>query len=512
MGTLSYITLFGLTALFTAFYLRRKANNPKKLPLPPGPPPLPLIGNLFDMPVAGTAPWLTFSAMAKTYGDIVHLKVLDKHTIIVSSLETASDLFDQRYAIYSDRFPSVMVSELIDMHWSVGRMNYGDKWRRLRKVFHHYYSASAIRQYDGIQFENVRAFLKRLRDSPEKFLIHSRFVFAALIMNVTYGVHIEDEHNKHLVEAEAWQHGFNQAIQPGHFWVDYLPILKYVPAWFPGASFKRKALRWRQHMYNARDGPFNEAKAALAAGMPVPSIVTDALENMRGSLDEAEQELRTRHSLGTAFGAGVDTSAPTLQIFFYLMLTNPDVQKKAQAELERVIGSDRLPSLDDRPNLPYVEAVLKELLRWHPVIPLALPHATATSDEYRGYHIPKDAIVLGNAWHILHDPVRYPCPDEFRPERFLTPDGALNSDVTDPSVVCFGFGRRICPGRYLSLNSLFTAIACVLHTFSITPSTGERGQPIKVELRMQPGMICHPESFSCSIQVRSSSAESLITG
>ncbi|CAL1703237.1 unnamed protein product [Somion occarium] len=523
MDALLYSSLLGLVVWITVAFLRKQRDNPKRLPLPPGPSKRPVIGNLFDIP--DDAPWVTFSSMAQKYGDIIHLKVLNQHTIIISSMEAASDLFDKRSAIYSDRFQSVMLTELMDMGWSFGLMDYGDMWRKIRKIFHQYYSASTIRQYDGLQLENVRVFLKRLHATPEKFFDHSRFVFAALLMNVTYGMHIEDEHNEHLVEAEKWQHGFNQAIQPGRFWVDYLPILKYIPAWMPRANFKRLALQWRQNMYHARDRPFDGAKADLIIGTATPSIVTEALESIADSPDKAEQELLTRYSLGAAFGAGVDTSAPTLQLFFYAMLTYPEIQTKAHAELDRVVGPSRLPTMDDRPNLPYVEAILKEVLRWKPVTPLgtcpndvAKTEADLTSKPFlitlqRVTNIevtifPRDPLF---SVEMLHDPVEYPCPDQFRPQRFLNPDGSLNPDVPDPSVACFGFGRRICPGRFLSLNSLFSAIAAVLHTFTITPALDQNGKPVEVELRMQSGMIPHPEPFPCSIQPRSLAAEALVT-
>ncbi|CAL1703205.1 unnamed protein product [Somion occarium] len=489
------ISLLALLVFFTASLLRKQTDNPKRLPLPPGPAKYPVIGNLFDIP--DDVPWETFSSMAQKY---VHLKILSQHTIVISSMEAASDLFEKRHAIYSDRFQSVMLTELMDASWLFGLMNYGNVWRKIRKVFHRYYGAGIIQQYDALRFDIIRTFLKRLHAHPDKFFDHSHLVFAALLMNITYGVRIEDESNEHVVEAEAGQQGFNQAIQPGRFWVDYLHILKYVPAWIPGANFKRLASQWRQHMYHARDRPFDEAKASLMLGTVTPSIVTHALENIANSPDRDEQELMIRYSLGGAFGAGVETSTSTLECFFYAMLTHPDVQKKAQAELDRVVGPSRLPITSDLPNLPYVEAILKELLRWRPVTPLALPHYTATSDEYRGYYIPKGSIVLANVWQILRNPLRYPCPDQFRPERFLKSDGSLNPDISDPSIACFGFGRRICPGSSFGVSSLFSTIACVLHTFDIAPPLDEDGKPVVVELHMHSGMIAHPKQFPCTIQ------------
>ncbi|KAK7688917.1 hypothetical protein QCA50_007608 [Cerrena zonata] len=345
--------------------------------------------------------WLSYSSMAQKYGDIVHLKALTQNIIIVSSMEAASDLFDKRAKIYSDRFRSTMIMDLLDMSWSLGLLNYGEPWRKARKFFHYHYNTSTIRQYDGLQFDVVRRLLRRLRTSPERFLDHSQFTFAALILRMTYGVHIENERNEHVVEATLWLEAFNEAIQPGRFWVDIMPILKYVPTWFPGAGFKKFALKARKHMYNALDRPLDFVKANLLSGTGSPSIAATALENIDKTCDASEQENLIRNSLGAAFGAGVDTTSPTLQLFFYLMMTHPDIQKKAQNELHTVIGERRLPTLNDRPNLPYVEAIVKEVLRWQPVTPLALPHYTAAADEYRGYYIPKGSVVLGNAWYGL---------------------------------------------------------------------------------------------------------------
>ncbi|CAL1703245.1 unnamed protein product [Somion occarium] len=506
MSTLLNLVFLFLGASFTLYYLRKRNDDQKSLPYPPGPSPLPVLGNLFDMPQE--MPWLSFSSMAEKF---VHLRALNQHIIIVSSLEAASELFDKRGATYSDRYQSVMVIDLMGMYWSFGNLNYGDLWRRTRKVFHQYLGANAVHEFEETQFEHIREFLVRLRDTPDKCFDHMRFVFAAILMDVTHGIHIKDVTNKHVVEAEEWLAGYNEAVIPGRFWVDFLPFLKYVPDWFPGANFKKLAARWGQNSRNARDGPFYETKAAYIAGTAKPCVVTHVLEDIADLPEGNEEEQTARWSLGTAFGAGVDTSAPTLQIFCFLMINHPEAQRRAQAELDAVVGPDRLPTLADRKRLPYVEALLKELLRWYPVTPLGLPHYTAASDEYRGYHIPKDSIVIGNTWHILHDPAQYPHPYMFKPERYLNPDGTLNADMPDPSVACFGFGRRLCPGRFLSLNALFGTISCLLHTFNITPALDENNKPIEVELRMQPGLICHPEHFPCSIRVRSPSAEALLT-
>ncbi len=198
----------------------------------------------------------------------------------------------------------------------------------------------------------------------------------------------------------------------------------------------------------------------------------------------------------------------------------PDVQKKARAELDAVVGSTRLPDLRDRPNLPYINAIVKETLRWHTVVPLSLPHVSTADDEYDGFFIPKGSIVMVNAWSvshfvvviqnadslmarsrsILHDPERYPQPEKFVPDRFVK-NGALNMDPGDPAHIAFGFGRRsvvldhstqrraiaqtimnrICPGRYFAEAALFIYIASVLHTLDISPPLDEDARPFRIE-------------------------------
>jgi len=209
--------------------------------------------------------------------------------------------------------------------------------------------------------------------------------------------------------------------------------------------------------------------------------------------------------------AGADTSKASVQAFFLAMVLFPEVQRRAQAELDKVIGPDRLPLFTDRPFLPYIEAVVRETLRWHLVTPLGVPHYSTEDDEYKGYYIPKGSVVIGNAWAILHNPEDYPDPEEFMPERYLTDDGQLNPNVPDPDIACFGFGRRICPGRYFARDGLFIQIASVLHTFSITPALNEGGIPVTIERAVTSGVASYPMPFQCSITPRSCAAGLLVS-
>lgn len=153
------------------------------------------------------------------------------------------------------------------------------------------------------------------------------------------------------------------------------------------------------------------------------------------------------------------------------MIKYPEVQRKAQAEIDNVVGNKRLPDFQDEPNLPYLTALVKELYRWRVVTPLATPHCLIADDVYRGYHLPKGSIVVSNLYAIMHDSVTFPEPEVFRPERYLDP-------ATRSSDGVFGYGGRICPGKYLTRSNTWLALATILATSNIASPTDENGRPV----------------------------------
>lgn len=169
------------------------------------------------------------------------------------------------------------------------------------------------------------------------------------------------------------------------------------------------------------------------------------------------------------------------------MAVHPEIQKKAQGEIDQLLGGDRLPTLADQDDLPYISALLKEIYRWHVPLPISIPKSLREDDDYKGYHLPKGAIVLENVWAVFRDPVTYPEPHVFRPERFLK-DGKLDTSVRDPDDRVFGSGRRICPGKHFANRAIFLRIATILATFDLQPSANETGE-IESEIRFQEGIV-----------------------
>jgi len=201
----------------------------------------------------------------------------------------------------------------------------------------------------------------------------------------------------------------------------------------------------------------------------------------------------------SAVQPGEETTGATLIIFILAMVLHPEVQARAQAEIDEVVGTDRLPDLDDRDSLPYIEAIYRETLRWKPVVPTAIQHATTEEDVYNGHYIPKKALVIPNVWAMTQNPDKYPSPSSFNPSRFLDAEGNLIGD--EPSYV-FGFGRRICPGRHLAKDSVWLAMVRILSMFRIEKTTDATGNMVEPNPEWTTGITSYPKAFPCRVVPR----------
>lgn len=209
------------------------------------------------------------------------------------------------------------------------------------------------------------------------------------------------------------------------------------------------------------------------------------------------------------YAAGTETTDSVLNTFILAMVIHQDVLKKAQEEIDRVVGHERLPDLRDRELLPYIQCIVLEVYRYLTPTPLGVPHRVTKNDEYRGYFIPKDSLVLGNIWGIAHNEDTYTQPDRFLPERFLA-QNKLNENILDPRSFIFGFGRRLCPGRELANDVIFLMIARIVATMDLCGVKDEKGREVIPPFALTSGFASHPKPFNCIIKTRSQKAASLI--
>ncbi|KAJ7018180.1 cytochrome P450 [Mycena alexandri] len=504
-----WMTLALVATLLTSSWLTRR----KRLPLPPGPPKLPLVGNLFNFP--SKLQWKQYTEWSKEYkapdSDIIHLDVTGTSIIVLSSSDATEALMEKRASIYSDRPRLPMVNELMGWSFNIAMTKYGDEWRTKRRLFNQALNAKASRQYEPQQLVGTHALLEQLLISPDDFLLHLRQMAGRLIMSVAYGINVLPTNDPYVTLAHEAINTFSLACVPGLYLVDSFPILKHIPWWFPGAGFKRQAGEWLKLSRAMLELPFAETKRQMASGIYPSSFAADSLQTLRDSkTDSYYQEHHIQATAGTMFIGGADTTVSSLSTFILAMLVNPDAQKKAQAEIDSVTGGKHLPSFDDysEASMPYVAALVKEVMRWENVTPAGAPHLVTVEDEFRGFRIPAGSVVVGNAWAILHDEVMYPEPYAFKPERFLL-NGQINPAVKNPDVA-FGFGRRLCPGRHLALSAIWINIASILATFNISKAVDEEGNIIEPTYEVVSGVISSPLPFKCSITPRSKEAVELI--
>ncbi|GJE96467.1 cytochrome P450 [Phanerochaete sordida] len=474
---------------------------------PPGPTALPLVGNLFDVPAEDS--WLTFIEWSRRYGsDIIHFEVLGQHFVVLNSAQVCKDLFDKRSQIYSDRQQTVMAQELTGWHRVMALMAYGDGWRQQRRLLHQHFRQPAVAHYDVHIRKGARTLVRLLLESPEKFLRHIRHVTGATTLDVVYAMDIPREGDARMESVEKAVDVFAQIADNRGFLVDYIPALKYLPAWFPGGGFKRQAARWKKSVDYMYEAPFEEVKQNIKIGKAKPCMATDLMAAYPEWSEDPDVEESIIRVTGSAF-AGSDTTVYTMICFVQVMLLFPNVQRKAQAELDEVVGKGRLPDTTDPTALPYTSALIKELLRWCPIIPLATPHMTSKDDWYNGYFIPAGCIAVGNSWSVLHNEEVYPDPGAFKPERFLTPEGTLDATVPDP-MAAFGFGRRICPGRHFALAALFQDIVHVLAVFNVEKPLDRDGNVVEPKPEWTSRLFRVPKPFKARFEPRFEGAAGLL--
>ncbi|TFK34601.1 cytochrome P450 [Crucibulum laeve] len=501
---LSWSVLLLCITLIAVVYIWSK---PSVLPLPPGPKKIPFLGSLLEMP--RTLEWQTFAQWSKDYGsDVIHARVAGVDIIILNSIQAAHDLLDRRSALYSGRPRFVMAAELMGWGWQFSAM-IGERWRERRRLFQQRFPSSNNAVHQPRLTEFIRVLQLQLLESPDDFMNIVRHTFGGVILALAYGIKIEPTNDPLVKMAEYAIHTLTIAAVPGAFLVDVLPILKYIPEWFPGASFKRKARVWREVALNFRDMPFAISEQEIEQGTSQPSFTTLCLDDLDPTRDVEYQRQIIKDTAGMFFSAGSDNIVSVVQSFILAMLCNPDIQAKAQLELDELLQHQRLAVYDDEPFLPYLSAVVKEVFRWQNPTPIGIPHRLDQDDTYKGFHLPAGSMIIGNQWAMLHDENDYPEPFKFNPERFLK-NGHLDPTVKDPLSVAFGFGRRFCPGSHIAVQAVWLAAASILSTFNIYKAVDNEGNAIEPSLEYHSALIYRPLPFKCNIKPRSTEAVFLV--
>ncbi|KAI0662146.1 cytochrome P450 [Cubamyces menziesii] len=451
--------------------------------------------------------WIGFRDLSAQYGDMVYLGGLGRHVLVLSKPDVIFEFLDKHSANTSDRVNNTIV-ELTGQQFNLAFMPYGSWWRRHRRAFWQQFHPGAVQNYWPIQRAVVRDFLARALHKPTETHELVRFMFSAAAMKTIYGVDLKDETDEHIKIIVSVFEAIREMRVMVQFLLEYLPIVGRIPKWAPGGSIIQKLRDARQPNRHIVEVDFAEAKARVDTASVAARLMTRIPPTLPAEL-LAEEEQVAKNVSAVAVEAGADTSFSTFEGFLLAMVLYPEVQIRARAELDAVVGPHRLPDFSDRDQLVYINAILKESLRWHNTFPLALSHGTIADDEIRGYFVPAGTAVIPNIWACLHDPETFAQPHEFNPDRFVR-DGKLDPGVLDPASLVFGFGRRICAGRYFADSMLYIAIASLLHVFEIGPPLDNEGHPIKISYDSTDGFLSYPVDCRCTFKPRSSKAADLI--
>ncbi|KAJ6579520.1 cytochrome P450 [Mycena vulgaris] len=317
--------------------------------LPPGPRRWPLIGSALSVP--RTYPWVTFGQWAKTHGSIVYVDVVGQPMVILNSAKVARDLLDQRSAIYSDR-PTLVMANLSGYGESFVLQPYGENWRQQRKIVAQEFSQLAITRYHTLQETEARKLVRSALDDPSTLHRQIKLRMGTIIIRVAYGHYITGEEDPFLTSPLTAMDNFSKSTAPGAWAVDFVPLLRYLPKWTPGASFLRTAASWRQVVLDTTWESYLWSKKNLESGNALlPNICATVLEDADRNPSK-EQEDRLVWAASTVMGAGMDTNMSSVLIFFLAMMLNPAVQAKARKEIDDVVGRERLPTIQDKPRCP----------------------------------------------------------------------------------------------------------------------------------------------------------------
>ncbi|KAA1473750.1 cytochrome P450 [Dentipellis sp. KUC8613] len=502
--------------IFTLTIYAFKSRNTTRYP--PGLPTLPFVGNQFSLPTR--KPWETYLSHCGRSSDVISVWALGQLTVVINSKTAAKELLERRSAIYSDR-PTPIMIKLLGWDFNLAWIPYSDKWRVRRRILHENFHAQAVLAYRPLQKTKIRGFLKGVWRDPEQFGCYIRIAAGAIAMFIAYGQGGGDpEDDKFVRAAEDALSMLSYSVFPGATAVNVFPFLRYLPGWLPGMGFKPFAARCTELTTNMKNAPWDFVKQGMADGTAGPSMASTLINRMQESPVGEDDEQAAKDACAITYVAGADTTVSAVSSAVLALLLNPKVQRCAQTEIDKVVGRDRLPEFEDRPAMPYSEAVYREVLRWILVAPLSVPRAAFDDDTYEGYFIPKGQRGLSFNSAMMHNPEEYPDPEAFKPERYLTPDGRLTDDDMK---YAFGFGRRqvprapsqsihiVCSGLHLADSTVWMIIVSFLSVFDIVPAKDKDGHDILAEVDCSDGVVSHPFPFQCVFRPRDKAAEALLT-
>ncbi|XP_007892109.1 cytochrome P450 1B1 [Callorhinchus milii] len=495
------VALVVLTLLQVCKWMQQPSEQCRRRP--PGPFPWPIIGNATQI---GKVPHISFSRMARRYGNVFQIKLGSRSVVVLNGEECIREALVRKAEQFSGR-PDFASFNEVSGGRSLAFRSYCDRWKFHRRIAHSTVRAFSTNNPDtkktfqrhvvGEVQQLIQLFVEKSQSAgyfnpTSNLVVAVANVMSAFCFGKRYS-HDDQEFLSLLSKNDQ----FGKTVGAGSL-VDVMPWLQYFPnpvravfENFKGLNrdfytfIRDKAL---QHRETFRADTVRDIMDAFIQIIDYEKTVSDkGVKLEREYVDSTVTDI---------FGASQDTLSTALTWIILFLVWRSDVQERLQHEMDRVLGRDRIPTIDDKPHMPYLTAFLFESLRFSSFVPITIPHCTTTDTQLNGYHIAKDTVVFVNQWSVNHDPDKWLQPETFDPGRFLNENGSLNQDLLS-SVMIFSLGKRRCIGDELSKMQLFLFTSILMHQCTITGNPTE-----ELTLDFDYGLTLKPKPFSIKVTLR----------
>ncbi|XP_025912729.1 cytochrome P450 2G1-like [Apteryx rowi] len=458
-GAATFVLAVCLSYLFF-LSLWRKKGSPGKLP--PGPTPLPLIGNFFQLSSSETMKSL--EKLRGKYGPVFTVYFGPKPVVVLCGHEAVKEALVDQAEAFGGRAQMPTLDRTFESHGVV--FANGERWRQLRR-----FSLTVLRNFgmgkrsieERIQ-EEAQFLLQELRDTQEQPFDPTYFLSRAVsnvICSIVFGNRFDYQDEDFLALLQMMNESFRELSTP---WSQFYDMNGSLLKYFPGPHMKIYHILERMRQFIAKRVLRN--KETLDPGFP-RDFIDCFLIQMDKEKNNPSSEFNIKNLELTTlnlFFAGTETVSSTLRYGFLLLMKHPEVQEKVHEEIERVIGRHRVPASEDRMKMPYTDAVIHEIQRLTDIVPLGLPHTVTRDTPFRGYMLPKGTNVFPMLGSVLHDPKYFSHPEEFNPGHFLDANGRFKKN---DAFVPFSSGKRVCLGEAMARMELFLYFTTILQSFSL---------------------------------------------
>ncbi|XP_046858200.1 cytochrome P450 1A1-like [Xenia sp. Carnegie-2017] len=432
--------------------------------LPPGPFPLPFLGNLN---LIGTTVHIDLAKLAKKYGDLMTIYFGSERALVVSSSEMAREVLVRQSFVFGGRPLNLPYAAILFSHDGKNiafSKEISQRWKKQRKIFHAAYRTFG-NSHENKACDVIKDLLADLGEKTVTLRNIPQDIFhcvANIICAITFGF----KYDKDDPEFHALMNTFNivqQYVAPGNL-IDAIPLLRRLPL---------KSVIKLKSATNLLDTIVLRIYGEHETANPVEDYdLTHAFQKQSDDIMDSKSNdvILTKEEITCMmkdiFIAGIETSTSVITWGLYLLAFHSDIQDQIYEEMMQVLGPDSPPTFSDRHRLPLLWASITETLRYGSIVPLLLPHRATSDAKINGFHIPKDTTVIVNAFAI-HDARTWHDPHVFRPARFLNSCG--NYSTPPPfSMFPFSAGSRVCVGETLAKMVVFDVIARMLYSYRMT--------------------------------------------